>query len=136
MSKRAILPPLCRALGGSRDRQLGGTRTSPLPGGSAEAQVLGAAFLQGPTSWPLIGQTQSVQTCTQDTSDPPRFSVPRQISEDLSPEKLCMDAGQAGSGSWLKYIRVACSCDDQNLTMCQINEQVGAELASGLGAPN
>ncbi|XP_034874923.1 histone-lysine N-methyltransferase PRDM16 [Mirounga leonina] len=48
----------------------------------------------------------------------------QKISEDLSTERLCMDAGQAGSGSWLKYIRVACSCDDQNLTMCQINEQI------------
>ncbi|XP_032719100.1 histone-lysine N-methyltransferase PRDM16 isoform X2 [Lontra canadensis] len=48
----------------------------------------------------------------------------QKISEDLSTEKLCADAGQAGSGSWLKYIRVACSCDDQNLTMCQINEQI------------
>lgn len=48
----------------------------------------------------------------------------QKISEDLSTEKLCTDAGQAGSGSWLKYIRVACSCDDQNLTMCQINEQI------------
>ncbi|XP_047583069.1 histone-lysine N-methyltransferase PRDM16 isoform X2 [Lutra lutra] len=48
----------------------------------------------------------------------------QKISEDLSTEKLCADVGQAGSGSWLKYIRVACSCDDQNLTMCQINEQI------------
>lgn len=40
-----------------------------------------------------------------------------------------MDAAPVGSGSWLKYIRVACSCDDQNLTMCQINEQVGPGLA-------
>uniref|UniRef100_U6DWU3 PR domain-containing 16 n=1 Tax=Neovison vison TaxID=452646 RepID=U6DWU3_NEOVI len=48
----------------------------------------------------------------------------QKVSEDLSTEKLCADAGQAGSGSWLKYIRVACSCDDQNLTMCQINEQI------------
>lgn len=35
-----------------------------------------------------------------------------------------MDASLAGAGSWLKYIRVACSCDNQNLTMCQINEQI------------
>ncbi|XP_036856057.1 histone-lysine N-methyltransferase PRDM16 isoform X6 [Manis javanica] len=46
------------------------------------------------------------------------------ISEDLSSEKFCMDASLAGAGSWLKYIRVACSCDNQNLTMCQINEQI------------
>lgn len=42
-----------------------------------------------------------------------------------------MDSNQAGAGSWLKYIRVACSCDDQNLTMCQISEQVGLGLARG-----
>ncbi|CAO2590208.1 Histone-lysine N-methyltransferase PRDM16, partial [Lemmus lemmus] len=47
-----------------------------------------------------------------------------QVSEDLGSEKFCVDANQAGAGSWLKYIRVACSCDDQNLTMCQINEQI------------
>ncbi|XP_070330271.1 histone-lysine N-methyltransferase PRDM16 isoform X2 [Odocoileus virginianus] len=48
----------------------------------------------------------------------------QKISEDLDSGKLCVDAQQAGAGSWLKYIRVACSCDDQNLTMCQINEQI------------
>ncbi|MXQ81800.1 hypothetical protein E5288_WYG004986 [Bos mutus] len=47
-----------------------------------------------------------------------------QISEDLDGGKLCVDAQHSGAGSWLKYIRVACSCDDQNLTMCQINEQI------------
>ncbi|XP_006539234.1 histone-lysine N-methyltransferase PRDM16 isoform X1 [Mus musculus] len=50
--------------------------------------------------------------------------IKKQISEDLGSEKFCVDANQAGSGSWLKYIRVACSCDDQNLAMCQINEQI------------
>lgn len=54
--------------------------------------------------------------------------LPHQISEDLGSEKFCVDANQAGAGSWLKYIRVACSCDDQNLAMCQINEQVGCSL--------
>lgn len=53
------------------------------------------------------------------------FFLLGQVSEDLGSEKFCVDASQAGAGSWLKYIRVACSCDDQNLTMCQINEQVG-----------
>uniref|UniRef100_A0A8D0TYF9 [histone H3]-lysine(9) N-methyltransferase n=1 Tax=Sus scrofa TaxID=9823 RepID=A0A8D0TYF9_PIG len=48
----------------------------------------------------------------------------QKISEDLGSGKFCVDANQAGAGSWLKYIRVACSCDDQNLTMCQINEQI------------
>lgn len=57
------------------------------------------------------------------------FFLPGQVSEDLGNEKFCVDAIQAGASSWLKYIRVACSCDDQNLTMCQINEQVGRGLA-------
>ncbi|XP_012920597.1 PR domain zinc finger protein 16 isoform X2 [Heterocephalus glaber] len=48
----------------------------------------------------------------------------KKISEDLGSEKFCVDASQVGAGSWLKYIRVACSCDNQNLTMCQINEQI------------
>lgn len=56
----------------------------------------------------------------------------QQISEDLGSEKFCVDANQAGAGSWLKYIRVACSCDDQNLAMCQINEQVGLGHSRGL----
>ncbi|XP_039698344.1 histone-lysine N-methyltransferase PRDM16 isoform X7 [Pteropus medius] len=47
-----------------------------------------------------------------------------EVSEELGSEKFCVDANQAGAGSWLKYIRVACSCDDQNLTMCQISEQI------------
>ncbi|KAF7463221.1 hypothetical protein GHT09_010107 [Marmota monax] len=54
------------------------------------------------------------------------------ISEDLGSEKFCVDASQVGAGSWLKYVRVACSCDDQNLSMCQINEQVGPGCAQGL----
>lgn len=57
--------------------------------------------------------------------------LPLQISEDLGSEKFCVDANQAGAGSWLKYIRVACSCDDQNLAMCQINEQVGLGCSPG-----
>ncbi|XP_064137199.1 histone-lysine N-methyltransferase PRDM16 [Loxodonta africana] len=48
----------------------------------------------------------------------------KKISEDLGGEKFCVDANQTGAGSWLKYIRVAYSCDEQNLTMCQINEQI------------
>ncbi|XP_048206068.1 LOW QUALITY PROTEIN: histone-lysine N-methyltransferase PRDM16 [Perognathus longimembris pacificus] len=50
--------------------------------------------------------------------------IKKQISEELGSEKFCVDAHQAGTGSWLKYIRVACSCDDQNLTLCQISEQI------------
>lgn len=59
-----------------------------------------------------------------DTEVSSQESCIKKISEDLGSEKFCVDASQAGAGSWLKYIRVACSCDDQNLTMCQINEQI------------
>ncbi|XP_075406404.1 histone-lysine N-methyltransferase PRDM16 isoform X2 [Tenrec ecaudatus] len=48
----------------------------------------------------------------------------KKLPEDLGGEKFCVDANQTGASSWLKYIRVAYSCDDQNLTMCQVNEQV------------
>ncbi|XP_036112120.1 histone-lysine N-methyltransferase PRDM16 [Molossus molossus] len=57
----------------------------------------------------------------------------RKVSEDLGGEKFCVDASQAGAGSWLKYIRVACSCDDQNLTMCQINEQIYYKVIKDIG---
>ncbi|KAJ7421459.1 PR domain zinc finger protein 16 [Willisornis vidua] len=46
------------------------------------------------------------------------------IADDLGNEKFCVDAGQGGAGSWLKYIRVSCSCDEQNLAVCHINEQI------------
>ncbi|KAG8505456.1 Histone-lysine N-methyltransferase PRDM16 [Galemys pyrenaicus] len=62
---------------------------------------------------------------------------PGQLSEDLGSEKLCVDVHRAGAGSWLKYVRVACSCDAQNLTMCQVNEQVGGRGLPALpGAPH
>lgn len=67
----------------------------------------------------------SVQTPAHRAPLTPASLSSQQISEDLGSEKFCVDANQAGAGSWLKYIRVACSCDDQNLTMCQISEQVG-----------
>ncbi|NXE42111.1 PRD16 protein, partial [Ptilorrhoa leucosticta] len=47
-----------------------------------------------------------------------------QIPDALGTEKFCGDAGQGGAGNWLKYIRVSCSCDEQNLAVCHINEQV------------
>lgn len=47
-----------------------------------------------------------------------------QIADDLGNEKFCIDASQSGAGNWLKYIRVACSCDEQNLAVCHINDQV------------
>uniref|UniRef100_G3WDY1 PR/SET domain 16 n=1 Tax=Sarcophilus harrisii TaxID=9305 RepID=G3WDY1_SARHA len=42
----------------------------------------------------------------------------------LGNEKFCVETNQTGNGNWLKYIRVACSRDDQNLAVCQINEQI------------
>ncbi|XP_058530412.1 histone-lysine N-methyltransferase PRDM16 isoform X1 [Ochotona princeps] len=56
-------------------------------------------------------------------ASPQESCIRKQISEDLGTDKF-LDARHAAAGSWLKYIRVACSCDDQNLTMCQINEQI------------
>ncbi|XP_045715361.1 histone-lysine N-methyltransferase PRDM16 isoform X6 [Phyllostomus hastatus] len=71
------------------------------------------------------------QMLTEEVS--PQDSCVQKISEDLGGEKFCVDAGQAGAGSWLKYIRVACSCDDQNLTMCQINEQIYYKVIKDIG---
>ncbi|XP_040590814.1 histone-lysine N-methyltransferase PRDM16 isoform X4 [Mesocricetus auratus] len=74
-----------------------------------------AALKEADFGWEMLTDTEvsSQESC-----------IKKQISEDLGSEKFCVDANQAGAGSWLKYIRVACSCDDQNLTMCQINEQI------------
>ncbi|KAF6110853.1 PR/SET domain 16 [Phyllostomus discolor] len=71
------------------------------------------------------------QMLTEEVSS--QDSCVQKISEDLGGEKFCVDAGQAGAGSWLKYIRVACSCDDQNLTMCQINEQIYYKVIKDIG---
>ncbi|EDL14970.1 PR domain containing 16, isoform CRA_e [Mus musculus] len=73
-----------------------------------------AALKEADFGWEMLTDTEvsSQESCI------------KKISEDLGSEKFCVDANQAGSGSWLKYIRVACSCDDQNLAMCQINEQI------------
>lgn len=74
-----------------------------------------AALKEADFGWEMLTDTEvsSQESC-----------IKKQISEDLGSEKFCVDANQAGAGSWLKYIRVACSCDDQNLAMCQINEQI------------
>nr|BAC39032.1 unnamed protein product [Mus musculus] len=73
-----------------------------------------AALKEADFGWEMLTDTEvsSQESCI------------KKISEDLGSEKFCVDANQAGSGSWLKYIRVACSCDDQNLAMCQINERI------------
>ncbi|XP_054993742.1 histone-lysine N-methyltransferase PRDM16 [Sorex araneus] len=59
-----------------------------------------------------------------DAEETPQDSRAGKISEDLGSDKFGADIGAAGAGSWLKYIRVACSCSDQNLSLCQVNEQV------------
>ncbi|XP_036918021.1 histone-lysine N-methyltransferase PRDM16 isoform X2 [Sturnira hondurensis] len=61
---------------------------------------------------------------------PSQDSCVQKIAEDLGGEKFCVEAG---AGSWLKYIRVACSCDDQNLTMCQIDEQIYYKVIKDIG---
>lgn len=64
-------------------------------------------------------------------SDDPCVSSPvlLQIGDDLGNEKFCVDASQSGAGNWLKYIRGACSCDEQNLAVCHVNDQVRTLLA-------
>lgn len=100
----------------------GGPSTSPMPRGSADVQRLNSLPPMSPSGgfpcWSALAHRVPLSFLGS-------FSC--QISEDLDSGKLCVDAQQAGAGSWLKYIRVACSCDDQNLTMCQINEQVGPD---------
>ncbi|XP_054031829.1 histone-lysine N-methyltransferase PRDM16 isoform X2 [Dryobates pubescens] len=48
----------------------------------------------------------------------------KKLADDLGNEKFCLDASQSGAGTWLKYIRVACSCDEQNLAVCHLNDQI------------
>ncbi|XP_075461005.1 histone-lysine N-methyltransferase PRDM16 isoform X2 [Ascaphus truei] len=48
----------------------------------------------------------------------------RKVSDELGTEKLCMENNQMGTGNWLKYIRVACSGDEQNLSVCHLNDQL------------
>ncbi|XP_069893266.1 histone-lysine N-methyltransferase PRDM16 isoform X2 [Dipodomys merriami] len=73
-----------------------------------------AALKEADFAWEMLADTEvsSQEGCI------------KKMSEDLGSEKFCVDTHQAGTGSWLKYIRVACSCNDQNLTMCQVNEQI------------
>ncbi|XP_072442350.1 histone-lysine N-methyltransferase PRDM16 isoform X5 [Chiloscyllium punctatum] len=47
-----------------------------------------------------------------------------EIVDELGNVKFCIDASQAGSGNWLKYIRSARSYNQQNLIACQINDQI------------
>nr|XP_033777887.1 histone-lysine N-methyltransferase PRDM16 isoform X6 [Geotrypetes seraphini] len=48
----------------------------------------------------------------------------RKIAEELGNEKFNIEANQAGTGNWLKYIRAVCSCDEQNLVVFPINDQI------------
>ncbi|XP_033012303.1 histone-lysine N-methyltransferase PRDM16 isoform X5 [Lacerta agilis] len=48
----------------------------------------------------------------------------KKIGDDLGTEKFCVDANQTGNGNWLKYIRVACSSEEQNLAVCPANDQI------------
>ncbi|XP_069774625.1 histone-lysine N-methyltransferase PRDM16 isoform X7 [Narcine bancroftii] len=47
-----------------------------------------------------------------------------EIVDELGNVKFCIDANQAGSGNWLKYIHSAHSYNHQNLVACQINDQI------------
>uniref|UniRef100_A0A6I8N171 PR/SET domain 16 n=1 Tax=Ornithorhynchus anatinus TaxID=9258 RepID=A0A6I8N171_ORNAN len=78
-------------------------------------------FLRGP--WPYAGSFRGAvpaQMCQSSSV----FSPEEDITDQLGTEKFCVDTNQAGTGNWLKYIRVACSCDEQNLAGCQVNEQI------------
>ncbi|XP_066546862.1 histone-lysine N-methyltransferase PRDM16 isoform X3 [Amia ocellicauda] len=46
----------------------------------------------------------------------------KKIVDDLGNVKFCVDATLGGSGSWLKYVRVAPSYEEQNLTVCHLSE--------------
>ncbi|KAJ7306458.1 hypothetical protein JRQ81_009812 [Phrynocephalus forsythii] len=46
------------------------------------------------------------------------------LGDDLGPDKFCAEANQTANGNWLKYIRAACSSEEQNLAVCPINDQV------------
>ncbi|NWQ82311.1 PRD16 protein, partial [Columbina picui] len=47
-----------------------------------------------------------------------------QVADELGTEKFGVDAGQSGSGTWLKFIRGTCSCEEQNLALCHLNDQI------------
>ncbi|MGH0146170.1 UNVERIFIED_CONTAM: hypothetical protein FKN15_041060 [Acipenser sinensis] len=53
------------------------------------------------------------------------------IAGDLGNVKFCVNANQAGTGSWLKYVRVARSFEEQNLTPCHItDDQIAGDLGN------
>ncbi|XP_078498605.1 histone-lysine N-methyltransferase PRDM16 isoform X2 [Lissotriton helveticus] len=48
----------------------------------------------------------------------------RKISGELENDKFGVDANHTGNANWLKYIRVSCSGNEQNLVICEINGQI------------
>ncbi|XP_068094957.1 histone-lysine N-methyltransferase PRDM16 isoform X2 [Hyperolius riggenbachi] len=48
----------------------------------------------------------------------------QKASEDLGDDKMSIENDQAASGNWLKFIRMACSGDEQNLAVCHLNDQL------------
>ncbi|XP_028849162.1 histone-lysine N-methyltransferase PRDM16 isoform X3 [Denticeps clupeoides] len=46
----------------------------------------------------------------------------KKVVDEMGNVKFCIDSGLEGSGSWLKYVRTAPSYEDQNLTVCHLNE--------------
>ncbi|XP_031761549.1 histone-lysine N-methyltransferase PRDM16 isoform X5 [Xenopus tropicalis] len=50
------------------------------------------------------------------------------VSDELDNDKMCLENNQNGSWNWLKFIRIACSCDEQNLAVCYLNEQLSYKV--------
>ncbi|OPJ86020.1 hypothetical protein AV530_011223 [Patagioenas fasciata monilis] len=48
----------------------------------------------------------------------------KKVADELGTEKFGVDAGQSGSATWLKFIRGSCSCEEQNLALCHLNDQI------------
>ncbi|XP_043918906.1 histone-lysine N-methyltransferase PRDM16 isoform X2 [Protopterus annectens] len=48
----------------------------------------------------------------------------RKIVDELGNETFCDDVSRSGTASWLKYIRTARSFNEQNLVICDINDQI------------
>ncbi|XP_069466321.1 histone-lysine N-methyltransferase PRDM16 isoform X2 [Ambystoma mexicanum] len=54
----------------------------------------------------------------------PQEGCIRKISSEPGNDTFGLDANHAGNANWLKYIRVAGSGEEQNLVVCQINDQI------------
>ncbi|XP_064424000.1 histone-lysine N-methyltransferase PRDM16 [Latimeria chalumnae] len=73
---------------------------------------------------PLKDSNFGWEQLLNDSEVPSQEGCIRKIVDELGNEKFCIDASPAGTGNWLKYIRVARCYDEQNLTACQVNDQV------------